>query len=94
MSVPVVGPLARRAAQLPAVTWFAVAVVLALTALVWHRYCLDPEDRDWLDPGQPPVNVRLDMQSSVAAVLPSFRAVKPYAHNSLSAHPDCWVGDC
>lgn len=95
MSVPVVGPLARRAAELPVVTWFALAVVLALAVLVWHRYCLDPEDRDWLDPGQPPINVDLDMKATVAGVLPTqFRALKPYHHDSLSAHPGCWVGDC
>jgi len=80
--------------RVPTVMWFAGAVLVALAVLVWHQYSLDDEDRDWLDPGQPPINVNVDMSATVAGVLPKFRPMKPYHFDSLQGHPGCWVGDC
>lgn len=91
----IVAPVAVRLRQIPVGAWFGLTVILCLMALVWHRFCLDPEDRSWLDPGQPPLNVDVDMRTTVAAVLPPpFRAPKPYPYDTLAQHPGCWVGDC
>lgn len=83
-----------QAKRVPVALWFACAVVVCLAVLVWHRYALDDEDTDWLDPGQPPINVDVNMHATVAGVLPKFRAIKPYHYDTLTGHPGCWVGDC
>lgn len=92
MSIPVVTPAAAQLRRVPPVAWFALAAAVSLAVLLWHGYFCDPEDTDWLDPGQPPINLEVDRNSS--SVLPAFRPIKPYKYNSLSEHPGCWVGDC
>lgn len=95
MNIPVVSPLAARVRAVPAALWFGAALAVCLAALVWHRFCLDPEDRDWLDPGQPPLNLEFDKTATVPAELGrQFRAPRPYPWGSLMQHPGCWIGDC
>lgn len=92
----------KAAASAPPYVWMALAVVVAGAVLIWHKFGQDPEDTNWLDPGQPPINVGVDFnttipgQSWTAPGAPDTgrRATKPYPFNSLMQHPECWVGDC
>lgn len=93
--VPSISGAARRLAAVPPAAWFGITLLAALMVIVWHRYALDPEDRDWLDPGQPPLNVEVDMSATIAGVTGRrWRAPKPYVWGTLTQHPNCWVGDC
>lgn len=38
-----------------------VAVVGGIAFLTWHGYARDPDDEQWLDPGQPPAQVALPL---------------------------------
>lgn len=38
-----------------------VAFMAALGYLTWHTYARDPDDDQWLDPGQPPAMVALPL---------------------------------
>jgi hypothetical protein len=91
VSIPVVDQVRR----VPALAWILIALVAVIVVKTWHAYACDDQDRSWLDPQQPPVNVDIDMRATAAAVLaPTFRAPKLYPWSSLSQHPGCWVGDC
>ena len=91
----VISPVTSRIARVPAVGWLLVAIVAAVVLMTWYTFTCDDDDRDWLDPQQPPVNLNVDMKATAAAVLaPVFRAPKIYQYDSLTQHPGCWVGDC
>ncbi len=90
----IVTPVTSRIARVPALGWLLIAVAGAAVLMAWYVYACDDDDRDWLDPQQPPINIDVDMKATAAAVLPKFRAPKIYAYDSLTQHPGCWVGDC
>lgn len=96
------GPAAvRAAATAPPYVWMALAAVVGMAVLIWHKFGQDETDTDWLDPGQPPMNVGVDFVSirpggftAVGAPPTGPRAGKPYPHGSLLQDPACWIGDC
>lgn len=86
-----------RLRAVPMAYWFALAAAGCLVFVVVHDYCRDDEDRSWLDPHQPGVNLDpirgavLDVTARVTP--PALRRAKPYP-DSLHAWDGTWVGDC
>lgn len=91
---------AARVRAVPVWFWPLAVLALCLGWMIWHRYHQDDEDTDWLDPGQPPLNI-----GSVAAgainvverrtreIAPLWRAPKIYAYGSLMQCRESWIGD-
>lgn len=91
----------RAAAAAPPYVWIFLSLIIGLSVLVWHRFGQDPEDANWLDPGQPPINVAMDFSTSIPGGYTApgakpfgMRCCKPYPFASLLHDPKSWVGDC
>lgn len=91
------GALARLKA-IPPWVWLLLVAVGGTVVMIWHRYYQDDQDRDWLDPQQPPVNVTIPVNAAASlgkgVGLRPYRAPKLYPAGNLTEHPQCWVGDC
>lgn len=91
------GVLARLRA-VPWYGWLVVVAVAGLGVMIVHRHYQDDQDRNWLDPHQPPINLDLvvgtvrDAHAAVAAK--PVRAPKLYPAPNLAAWCDSWIGDC
>jgi hypothetical protein len=92
-------PVSRQLAKVPPLVWVGIALAAGFGVLILHRYNVDPEDTDWLDPGQPSINAEQDMKITWSNVINSARsggsrAPKPYPAPNLTSWPGSWIGDC
>lgn len=99
--IPVVDPVARQIAKVPPLAWVGVALAFGIGAIILHRFNVDPEDTNWLDPGQPPINADMDFKLKMSNVIGNsalhssqVRAIKPYTSPNLTCWAGSWVGDC
>jgi hypothetical protein len=99
--IPVVDPVARQIAKVPPLAWVGLALAVGIGAIILHRYNVDPEDTNWLDPGQPPLNADMDFKLKMSNVIGTaapksspMRAPKPYFSPNLTCWDGSWVGDC
>lgn len=94
-------PVSALGLKVPPGIIVLVAVAVGLAVMVWHKFGQDPEDTNWLDPGQPPMSVAVDFTSTIAGMSTTvpgapdggFKAPRCHA-KSLIHMPCCWVGDC
>lgn len=99
MSVPVVSPVLQRVKAIPAPAWIGIVLVFGVVAMVWHRFYQDDNDKSWLDPEQPPINLDFAVDATSKAVAqaaklaPAIRLPKPYPGN-LVGWDQSWLGDC
>lgn len=59
------------------ITWVAVAVLLGCGVMAYHTWMPTEDDRDWLDPQQPPKNANVPM-----ADVPAGHTTEPFRHRA------------